>query len=260
MRSTSESYNGGKSGNGTYQTIINHIPPHDLYAELFAGHAGVFRKIRRAAFSILNDINPEVMQRWENSTSLKDCLVCQDYRQGNLFNKREAKPVVILKNTHYKYIIQKLTTANSAFLYLDPPYLMETRKSTQKLYGAFDWPDIRPHEELLAQIKHIAVNTMISSYGNSLYDSELKAWNKTKFNSTTRRGVREETIYFNYDPPTILHDFSYLGADYRERERIKRKVVRFEEKIKRLPAMERTAILSRIIATNNAAVRNLTGI
>lgn len=37
-------YNGGKQGNGVYQNIINHIPPHNVYVAPFAGHDGVFQK------------------------------------------------------------------------------------------------------------------------------------------------------------------------------------------------------------------------
>lgn len=32
-------YPGGKSGAGVYQTIINQMPPHQLYVEPFAGGA-----------------------------------------------------------------------------------------------------------------------------------------------------------------------------------------------------------------------------
>src|SRR5215217_1661753 len=46
-------YFGGKSGSGTYQTIINQIPPHRVYIELFGGMAGIFRHKREAQYSLI---------------------------------------------------------------------------------------------------------------------------------------------------------------------------------------------------------------
>ena len=51
-------YNGGKNGNGTYQTIINQIPPHQIYFELFAGSAAVYRFKRPSDISVLCDMDP----------------------------------------------------------------------------------------------------------------------------------------------------------------------------------------------------------
>ena len=47
----------------------------------------------------------------------------------------------------------------------------------------------------------------------------------------------------NYPPPQELHDYSFLGADYRERERIKHKIKRWTDRLKSLPPLERAAIL-----------------
>jgi hypothetical protein len=48
----------------------------------------------------------------------------------------------------------------------------------------------------------------------------------------------------NYPEPFELHDYSYLGDNFRERERIKRKKARWTERLKSMPALERFAILS----------------
>src|SRR4029077_20992344 len=37
-------YNGGKNGNGTYQQIINLIPPHKIYIEPFVGSGGIYKR------------------------------------------------------------------------------------------------------------------------------------------------------------------------------------------------------------------------
>lgn len=36
-----ETYFGGKAGSGTYQTIINQIPPHRVYIEPFVGGGAI---------------------------------------------------------------------------------------------------------------------------------------------------------------------------------------------------------------------------
>ena len=59
---------------------------------------------------------------------------------------------------------------------------------------------------------------MISHYPCDLYDSILKNWNRFDFKSTTRRGLATDSIYYNYDLDGHLHDYSYIGANFRERE------------------------------------------
>lgn len=50
----------------------------------------------------------------------------------------------------------------------------------------------------------------------------------------------------NYAAPKRLHDYRYLGNDYRERERLGRKTKRWIERLNRLPELERQALLSAI--------------
>jgi hypothetical protein len=48
----------------------------------------------------------------------------------------------------------------------------------------------------------------------------------------------------NYPEPVELHDYRYLGRNFRERERIKRKTQRWERKLRSMPALERHAIFA----------------
>ena len=41
-----KSYNGGKGGSGTYQSIINYIPKCSIYVDAFAGNGGVFFNLK----------------------------------------------------------------------------------------------------------------------------------------------------------------------------------------------------------------------
>jgi len=48
----------------------------------------------------------------------------------------------------------------------------------------------------------------------------------------------------NYEAPSTIADFSYVGSGFRERERIKRKVDRWMSKLEAMPQIERAALLS----------------
>jgi hypothetical protein len=48
----------------------------------------------------------------------------------------------------------------------------------------------------------------------------------------------------NYARPLELHDYRYLGANYRERDRIKRKRQRWEKRLRAMPVLEALAMMS----------------
>ncbi|WP_241754008.1 hypothetical protein [Xanthomonas translucens] len=58
-------YPGGKGGAGVYQTIINNIPPHDIYIESHLGGGNILERKRPAVRSIGIDIDREVIQAWQ---------------------------------------------------------------------------------------------------------------------------------------------------------------------------------------------------
>jgi site-specific DNA-adenine methylase len=239
-----KTYHGGKSGSGTYQTIINHIPPHDIYCEAFAGHGGIFRKIRRAAISVLNDKDADVMKLWKEQ-KFPGCEVYENFMQGNLFEK-PTKPVVILRNNDYSAIIDKFGHNPDAFIYFDPPYLMNTRSHQRKLYH-WEWETEEDHSLFLYRVSNVKSAAMISAYPNDMYNEALKGWQQHDFQSMTRGGLRTERIYYNYPTPAILHDYRYIGKDHRQRLDIKRKVARWNNRLATMKDVERTAILSNII-------------
>ena len=50
----------------------------------------------------------------------------------------------------------------------------------------------------------------------------------------------------NFPPPLELHDYRYLGRNFRERERIKRKKLRWLNRLHRMDSLERHAIMMAI--------------
>ena len=65
---------------------------------------------------------------------------------------------------------------------------------------------------------------MISGYWSALYADALQGWHTVSFQAMTRSGKpATEWLWMNYPEPAALHDYRYLGADFRERERIKKR-------------------------------------
>lgn len=48
----------------------------------------------------------------------------------------------------------------------------------------------------------------------------------------------------NYPRPVRLHEYTYLGDGFRERERIKRKAARWAARLRGMSPLERQAILA----------------
>ncbi len=81
------------------------------------------------------------------------------------------------------------------FIYVDPPYLIETRKGYLYQHELDEFE----HIKLLNALKKHKGKVMISSYENDLYDTHLKGWGKEQKSTTAEGSVKRiETIYMNY--------------------------------------------------------------
>lgn len=133
-------------------------------------------------------------------------------------------------------------------VYCDPPYMHETR--TRRDLYKFEMTDSQ-HRELLRALRTIPARVMVSGYFTRLYAGELKNWNHATFQAVTRGGsVRTEWLWFNFERPIALHDYRYLGRNFRERERIKRKTLRWSNRLRRMPELERRALLHALDLTS----------
>ena len=82
------------------------------------------------------------------------------------------------------------------FIYLDPPYLLETRKSNLYRHEMKD----NQHIELLELIKNHPAKILISGYENDLYNEYLEGWHKVQRKTIAEQGLqRVETLWMNYD-------------------------------------------------------------
>jgi site-specific DNA-adenine methylase len=221
-------YNGGKESDGTFQKIINEIPPHDIYIEAFLGNGAVFRKKKAAQYSILIDIDTAVIEAWG-----KTCLPTA----ANLIN---TDAVRWLENFTVPAAI--LATAGlRTMIYLDPPYPKEVRKNRKNLYRHETSENM--HTRLLEVATRLPATIAISSYPNPMYDEMLEGWRSITFQNQTRNGPAIEKLWMNYPEPGQLHDYRYLGDNYRERELIKGRLHRTATKIKQMPPREKAVLL-----------------
>lgn len=221
-------YPGGKNGPGIYQVIINKMPPHDTYIEGFLGSGAIMRHKKLAGTNIGIDLDPAALEHFADLIAINN-----DERSGADYTILNIDTIEFLRN--YK-------PADRTMIYLDPPYLHETRSKT-KIYKHEMTDD--QHMELLEIIKNLECMVMISGYYSDMYHKALEKWSLTNFLAMTRRGIRTEYLWHNYDiPPTNLHDYSFLGHNFRERERISRRKIRWINRLGKLPPHEREALLA----------------
>lgn len=236
-------YPGAKTNTGIISFLINNIPYHKRYFELFAGSAQLYRHKLISDLSILADIDTNVYDALMQDEELIFELG-QDLR---IYNQSFDK---ILD----AYI---LSFSQNDFIYLDPPYPKTARRSGKKYYK-HEMLELDEHAVFLERVKAVKfANVMISTRPNDLYDIELKDWRKKEFETRDRAGNCTEVIYMNYREPEFLHQYDHLGDGCTDRQRIKRKITRFTNKLAGLPAHEKTAILQSLINHNAKDVRHI---
>lgn len=213
---------------GVAQWIINQIPPHRTYIEPFLGGGAILRLKAPARSSI-------AIERDARAVSLWDGLHVPDLR--------------IIHGDAISWL-EDFQPAGDEFIYCDPPYLFSTRTS-----GAayrYELSD-RDHARLLATLKRLSCSIAISGYWSGLYARVLATWRTSRFLTTKRNHARaEEWLWMNYPEPIVLHDYRYLGSNFRERERIKRKKLRWKNRLTSMPLMERRALMASIAELDDA--------
>jgi DNA adenine methylase len=218
-------YFGSKNGSGVYQQILNEIRPHDIYIELFGGSAAIAQYKRPAWKTYINEINVKVYEKLRSGIDIPNCMISNQCALTFL-STFKFEP-------EHRYCI-----------YLDPPYPLFSRRSQKEVYE-YEMTD-QQHDQLLRMLLVLPTNVdiLISTYQNELYSNLLSHWNLHTFSAQTRAGLATEYLYMNFTNETgHLHQYNFLGQDYIDRQRIKRKIDREVNKLHSLPAKERNAIL-----------------
>lgn len=218
-------YIGGKNHAGTYQRIINLIPPHDVYIEGCVGSGAILRMKKPAASSYAVDKNGRVLGALDR-----------------------AAPNLTLVDGDIITWLRRFKWGRDVvyFIYLDPPYLSSVRGGRRYYVEEMSEPD---HRRLLALIKRLPANVhvMISGYPSPLYDTELAGWEREEFTVYTRtHQKRTEVLWMNYPRPDTLHDLRYVGGNYRQRWNEKKRQRRWVEKLKKMDVLQRGALMAAI--------------
>jgi DNA adenine methylase len=215
---------GSKAVMGAAQRIVSEMPAHELYIEAFAGSAAVGRLKKRCELEVYIERDP--------------------YTAAALHQTMPDRQIVIGDCTQ---ILVPESVHSEAVLYADPPYLMSTRSSKRKYYR-YELSSDAGHARLLEWLLRFRCRVLLSGYWSELYLALLPGWRMVQFGVVTRGGRALECLWMNFPPTENLHDTRFVGTDFRDRERIKRKASRWARRIQAMPAAERAAVLSALVA------------
>ena len=248
-------YPGGKGS--VFQKIINLIPPHHTYIESHVGGGSVLDAKRPATLNIGVDLSLRALealhQRLPGVIVTNGEMDVHDHLAKKSEPAPEATPEIAIP-ARYLWVKQDAVDFLKAypytgheFVYCDPPYPFETRTSKRPIYQ-FEYTHA-DHVRLLACLRTLPCLVMVSSYWSSLYADTLHAWHTYTYKATKRNGKQaDEWLWMNYSQPTRLHDYQYLGDNFRQRERINRIKTRWGKRLKKMSILEQQAILSEMQA------------
>ncbi len=224
-------YPGGKGADGTYQRLINDIPPHHTFISLFLGNCGVLRHKRPARINIGVELDELVVDAWSDAPQW----------------------VSVRHQDAFRFLEQQELPRNT-FLFVDPPYINETLARNGYYRHNFT---LDQHFALLDRLKQLRCMVMVCSLPNLYYENRLGKWRTFQYENKTRRGMQTEQVWCNYPEPTALHDYRYVGRNYREREALKRTsesildfINYYPKSRKPRPHLERMALLHAIKQAN----------
>lgn len=272
---TLKGYTGNKGIDGLWQWIINRIPPHKVYYELFAGSATIARALPAHSHKTLVDIDPgtvKMLQKELGSSTVKS--ICADALQllstvgtmaactdnnnctgqlGSVKTKVTVPPAMFVSNSMVRTAQNNCTSEQihltvpdrHIMIYADPPYRFINRRGKRNLYK-YEMTD-EQHLQFVIACSTVNANCMISHPENDMYDKHLHGWTKEKFTVSYHGHVTQECIYYNYPKPSVLQTYDYVGSDCWDRQRVKRKIERLARKLADLPALERNAVIARAI-------------
>lgn len=224
-------YPGGKGGAGVYQAIINQMPPHDVYIEPFAGNASILKMKRPAPLAnIALDADGSVASALD------------------LWASRDAAQFTVVHGDALAWLAARKHWSGRELVYADPPYLMATLAGGRQHYREKMWEF--EHAALLTLLAGLPCMVMLSGYDSALYRRFLADWRVVTFTAQTRRGPATEYLWCNFPEPSALHDHRFVGADFRERERIGRKAKRWARMVADMPLYEAQAVLSAALAAD----------
>lgn len=214
------SYFGSKATSGLCQAIIAMMPPHDTYIETHLGGGAIMQRKPPALRNIGIDLNGRALERFQ----------CE-------------YPVELIHGCAHQFLSEYAYRGHE-FIYCDPPYLKPTRRSGRRY--RFDYEE-QDHVELLELLKSLPCHVMLSGYPSVLYDDRLSGWQSVALQVMNQAGVVTEKLWLNFTVDRV-HWARFAGKNHTDRQRVKRKAENWGRRYRALPAGERLAVLSAMMA------------
>lgn len=225
-------YLGSKGASGAYQAVIAAMPPHDTYIETHLGSGFVMRSKPPASRQIGVELDP----------------IPLDLFRRLPFAQRDPKPELVRGDAVAFLRRFDFARAGRVLVYADPPYVLATR-SSKKRYR-HDYTD-QQHRALIATLRELQCAVILSGYPSELYDQLVGDWRQLEFQVMTRGGPRTEKLWLNF-PAGDVQWGRFAGANYIDRQRIKRKAANWGRMYAALPHGERLAVLASILAVHGS--------
>ena len=214
------SWFGSKSTSGLSQAIIAAMPDHDVYIEPFLGGGAIMKRKPPAVRNIGIDLDRRAIEGFDGDGSV-------ELHHGCALRFLEAFPF-----------------QGRELVYCDPPYLQATRRSERRYRHDLD---DAAHVELLALLKSLDCQVMISGYPSRLYETHLAGWRSMSLQVNNHAAVVTETVWLNFEPGR-LHWARFAGKDFTHRQMVKRKAENWGRRYAAMPPAERLAVLAAIMA------------
>lgn len=240
-------YPGGKNGAGVYHRLINLMPPHQVYIEPFLGGGAVMRLKLPARANIGVDLDARALSPFR---AMSDRATSGDAtRSAALAGTGGTSSRFLFHQGDGIDFLRRYRFAGAELVYADPPYVPSTLLSRCRY--RFDLSE-RRHVELLRVLRRLPCAVMISGYWSDLYADTLRDWHASSFPAMTRGGLANEWLWCNFPAPLALHDYRYLGSNFRERERINRQKRRWVARLERMDTLQRRALLSALASIDGS--------
>ena len=204
------------------RTLINQIPPHGIYIEPFLGSGALMERKAQASVNIGIDIDRTMIDRFTHM------------KKGKNYQFHCVDAIEFLSNYDFN---------GDEFLYVDPPYLQSTR-SAKKIYR--HELDYERHLLLLDILLAQDAKVMLAGYQSPLYESRLTGWRQLPL-PCKAEGSAMEVIWMNYPKVAQLQDYRYIGENFREREKYKRRQAAMRRCFEKMTDKEQAAFMSWIM-------------
>ena len=141
-----------------------------------------------------------VMGRFGVNINDRDSLFRKEHASKRKFTKQYYKKIdlfkdiktrlkgVVIENRDAIELIKDYADNREVLFYIDPPYILNVRPNSKKMYSK-EMMENNQHKELLKLLLKVKGKVIISSYQNKLYDDLLKGWT-TSYKEVTHQSNR----------------------------------------------------------------------